>query len=107
MRTLAALDLGKIRLADGLAGLGLNALHQLLLGEGTIHAAEGTFDLAEVADFFAQRHICQIAIIISQYEIMSSTAFGVFTRGYAEPLPRPKKKASARAEAGKHERAPV
>jgi hypothetical protein len=60
MRTLPPLDLREVRLADGLPGLGLNALHQLLLGEGTIHAAEGTFDLAQVTDFFSQRHRCEI-----------------------------------------------
>ncbi len=64
MRTLAALDLREVGLADGLAGLGANALLHLLLGKGPIQAAEGTFDLAKVTNFFSQRHICQIAITI-------------------------------------------
>ncbi len=53
-------DLREVGLADGLAGLGLNALHQLLLSEGAIEAAEGAFDFAEVADFFSQGHKGQI-----------------------------------------------
>src|SRR5580658_5379328 len=83
MRTLAALDLRKIRLAELLPRLGLNSLHQLLLGERTIQAAEGTFDLAQVTDFFSQRHICQIAIILSQYGILSRTESRLFTGAYA------------------------
>src|ERR1700680_338675 len=98
MRTLTALDLREVRLADGLARLGLNALHQLLLREGSIHAAERTLDLAEVANFFSQRHICQIEIIISQYGILSSTGLGLFAMAYGRLFPprneRPTKKAS-------------
>jgi hypothetical protein len=60
-----------------------NALHQLLLRERTIQSAERTFDLAQVANFFAQCHICQIAIIISQYEILSRNGLPLFAMGYA------------------------
>jgi len=81
--TLAALDLREVGLADGLAGLGVNALLQLLLRKGPIQAAERTFDLAKVANFFTHRHICQIAIIVSQYEILSSTGLAAFAMGYA------------------------
>src|SRR5260370_3943555 len=81
--TLAALDLREVGLADGLAGLGVNALLQLLLRKGPIQAAERTFDLAKVANFFTHRHICQIALIVSQYEILSSTGVAAFAMGYA------------------------
>ena len=56
MGTLAGLDLREIGLADGLAGLGMNALRQFLLGEGAIQSAEGTFELAEAAKFFSECH---------------------------------------------------
>src|SRR5258708_6752768 len=82
MRTLAPLDLREVRLADSLARLGTNALHQLLLREGAIHAAEGTLDLAEVANFFSQCHTFQIGIIISQYEILSRTGLALFAMAY-------------------------
>ena len=100
MRTFAALNLREVRLADGLARLGANALHQLLLSEGAIHVAEGTFDLAEIANFFSQRHIFQIAIIISQYEILSRTGLVLFAMTSARvPAEAFKEKASAEAEA--------
>src|SRR5271155_2368525 len=56
MRTLAALDLRKVGLADLLAGLGCNALHQLLLREGAIEAAKRTLDFAQVTDFLPECH---------------------------------------------------
>src|ERR1700687_1114259 len=99
MRTLAPLDLREVVLADGLARLGFNPPHQFLLREGAIHAAEGTFDLAEVANFFSERHISQIEIIISQYEILCQ-GLVLFAMAYGR-LPRcaskasPKKTASA------------
>src|ERR1700690_1499978 len=100
MRTLTALDLRKIRLADGLARLGLNALHEFLLRQGTIQAAKGAFGLPEVANFFAQCHIFQIAIIISQIEILSRTGSTLFTRAYVrDSRSVANEKASAEAEA--------
>src|SRR6266446_5995114 len=92
MRTLAALDLREVRLADSLARLGVNAFHQFLLREGAIHAAEGTFDLAEVANFFSQRHICHIAIIVSQFEISSRTGLVLFAMTYVHCFPGAKDK---------------
>src|SRR6266852_6834253 len=97
--TLAALDLREVGLADGLAGLGVNALLQLLLRKGPIQPAARTFYLAKVAHFFTQRHICQIAIILSQYEILSRAGLAAFARGYAASRGASKEKASAIAEA--------
>src|SRR5215471_7667255 len=57
MRTLAALDLRQIRLADRLARLFTDRLEQFLLGHRAPHTAEGAFHLAQVTDFLAERHM--------------------------------------------------
>ena len=57
MATLAAFDLRKVGVANGLARLASHPLHQLLLRKRTIQPAQRTLDFAEVANFFAKRHI--------------------------------------------------
>jgi hypothetical protein len=69
------------------------------LREGAIHAAEGTLDLAEVANFFSQRHIYQIAIIISQYEILSRFGLGVFAVGWKASYARTPSRAAQTGDA--------
>src|SRR5437879_11118076 len=76
VRARAALDLRQIRLADALpfAQFLAEGTHQLQLGHGAAETAERSFDLTQVADFFAQLHgrpssISQIAIFILQFAI--------------------------------------
>src|ERR1700746_328117 len=58
VRARTAFDLREIRLADALpfAQFFANGAHQLVLRPGTAQTAERPFDLAQVADFFAQLH---------------------------------------------------
>ena len=65
------------------AGLGLNALHQLLLGERAMQAAERTLNLAEVANFLSQRHMPNRNnnIAIWNIERLDSTPFAKSFRG--------------------------
>ena len=69
MRSRAALDLGKITLADGFAEILLNEPCHFELGEVTVESAEGTLDLPQVPKFFAEPHIaiCDYYMSICDY----------------------------------------
>jgi len=56
MRACPALDLGKVRLAEGRAELALNGAGDFELAHLTAEATEVAFDRAERADLLAKRH---------------------------------------------------
>ena len=58
VRARAALDLRKIRLADGLAQLLLDGSNHFLLRHLAFEAPQGAFHFPQVADFLSQFHYC-------------------------------------------------
>src|SRR5207244_734284 len=73
MSSRSALNLRNIRLADALAQLRADALHQFNLGHWAVQSPERSFHLAQVANFFGESHIPYRNIYIAICNAMSRT----------------------------------
>ena len=72
------LDLRDVRLADALALLLTNRLHQLQLRHRATQFAKRSLDLPQVANFLRQRDITDRDSYIANCNTMSSTEYGLF-----------------------------
>src|SRR6266536_5630589 len=77
----SALNLRDIRLADALAQLRPDALHQFNLGHWAVQSPERSFNLAQVANFLGESHIPYRNIYIAICNAMSRTGFPSFSEG--------------------------
>src|SRR5690349_24528177 len=72
MAALAALNLGKIRLADALIELRANCTDDFLLSHVAVQTAQMPFDGAEVADFLGESHIAICNRYIADWDLNQS-----------------------------------